>query len=58
MALDTTFDSYVAIKEFSIRGKAYKRGDVVDVSALSFSKLSQLLDQRWLRGIEKTTKKK
>jgi hypothetical protein len=57
MALDVNDDvadilqgrQLVAIKTFTMGGTNYNRGDVVDVTGLSPAKVSQLLDQRWLR---------
>ena len=45
--------SVIAIKNFVMQGKEYKAGDTVDVSSLPASKVSQLLDQRWIRPVEK-----
>lgn len=47
---------YVANREFKMKGKTYKSGEVVDLKGLPPQKISQLLDQRWLRPIpQKTT---
>ncbi len=41
--------SVVATKPFTMRGIEYKVGDPVDVSQLPDSKVTQLLNQRYLR---------
>lgn len=40
---------YVAVRELSIQGKLYKRGDLVDTSKLPDHKIAQFLDQRRIK---------
>lgn len=49
----------VAVRDITIRGKSYKRGEAVDLTGLLPSKISQLLDQRRLLPADNliTTKK-
>lgn len=46
---------YEACKAFTMQGKEYKRGDVVDTSVVNQFKIGQLLNQRFLRPVAPVT---
>lgn len=43
--------TFAANKTFTMRGKAYKPGDPIDVTGLPELKVKQLLNQRYLRPV-------
>lgn len=49
METQVTTSPYIALRDFSMQGETYTKGQPVDVTRLPDRKLQQMLNQRFLR---------